>query len=238
MASRLSKWTLLRRRRGEIQTSGWQVTYAGFVMLMLCFFILLTSFASPESSKITRFVSSFSNAVNVLEHGSSIESGDTLLDVGVQPLPREDLAAQLFEQVRRVSDEEGLDQISLQRTPKGVVMTLTDTLLFESGQARFFADAYPRMEKIGRLIARIDAPVEIQGHTDNQPIRTDIFPSNWELSTARAISVLRYLIQTPEIAPERLSAVGFAEFQPVAANDSADHRAMNRRVDFIFDIEG
>ncbi|MFZ1984864.1 MAG: flagellar motor protein MotB [Desulfatitalea sp.] len=238
MASRLSKWTTVRRPSGEIQTSGWQVTYAGFVMLMLCFFILLTSFASPESSKITRFVSSFSNAVNVLEHGSSIESGDILLDGGVQSLPREDLAAQLFEQVRRVSGEEGLDQILLQRTPKGVVMTLTDTLLFESGQARFSADAYPRMEKIGRLIAHIDAPVEIQGHTDNQPIRTDTFPSNWELSTARAISVLRYLIQTPEIAPERLSAVGFAEFQPVAANDSPDHRAMNRRVDFIFNIEG
>lgn len=238
MASRLSKWTLLRRHQGEIQTSGWQVTYAGFVMLMLCFFILLTSFASPEPSKITRFASSFSNAVNVLEHGSSIESGDVLVDGGVQLLPREDLAAQLFEKVRRVSGEEGLDQILLQRTPKGVVMTLTDTLLFESGQAHFSADAYPRMEKIGRLIARIDAPVEIQGHTDNQPIRTDTFPSNWELSTARAISVLRYLIQTPEIAPERLSAVGFAEFQPVAANDSLNHRARNRRVDFVFNLEG
>lgn len=219
-------------------SAGWQTVYAGFAMIMLSFFILLTSFSSLAPSKITRFVSSFSDAVSVLEHGSNLEEGKTIKGDEVQLLPREDLAAQLFEQVRQASHAEGLDQVVLQRTPKGVVLTLNDTLLFDSGQARLSEAAYPRLEKIGRLIQRIQTPVEIQGHTDNQPIHTNEFPSNWELSTARAISVLRYLIQTPEIAPERLSAVGFAEFQPMVANDTAEQRAQNRRVDFVFHIEG
>ncbi|MBI5063001.1 MAG: flagellar motor protein MotB [Desulfatitalea sp.] len=219
-------------------SAGWQTVYAGFAMIMLCFFILLTSFSSMAPSKVTRFVSSFSNAVSVLEHGASLEEGETIKGAEIQLLPREHLTAQLFEQVRQASREEGLDEVVLQRTPKGVVLTLTDTLLFASGEARFSEAAYPRLEKIGRLIQRIQVPVEIQGHTDNQPIRTTDFPSNWDLSTARAISVLRHMIQTPEIMPERLSAVGFAEFQPMVANDSAEQRALNRRVDFVFHIEG
>jgi len=219
-------------------SAGWQTVYAGFVMIMLCFFILLTSFSSMAPSKITRFANSFSTAVSVMEHGSNIEEGKTIKGDEVQLLPRENLTAQLFEQVRQGSHAEGLDQVVLQRTPKGVVLTLNDTLLFESGQARFSEAAYPRLEKIGRLIQHIQVPVEIQGHTDNEPIRTAEFPSNWELSTARAISVLRHLTRTPAITPRLLSAVGFAEFQPVVPNDSPEHRALNRRVDFVFQIEG
>jgi chemotaxis protein MotB len=219
-------------------SAGWQTIYAGFAMIMLSFFILLTSFSSLAPSKVTRFVSSFSSAVSVLPHGSNIEEGKTIKGDQVQMVPHENLTAQLFEQVRQASQAEGLDQVVLQRTPKGVVLTLTDSLLFDSGQAQFSETAYSRLEKIGRLIQRIQVPVEIQGHTDDQPIRTAEFPSNWELSTARAISVLRYLTRTPEIPPGLLSAVGFAEFQPVVANDTPEHRAVNRRVDFVFQIEG
>jgi chemotaxis protein MotB len=218
--------------------AGWQTVYAGFAMIMLSFFILLTSFSSLAPSRITRFVSSFSDAVSVLKHGENIEQGKTIKGDAVHLLPRENLAAQLFEQVRQASHAEGLDQVALQRTPKGVVLTLTDTLLFDSGLARLSEAAYPRLEKIARLIQRIQVPLEIQGHTDNQPIRTTEFPSNWELSTARAIAVLRYLIQAPGVAPERLSAVGFAEFQPMVPNNTAENRALNRRVDFVFHIEG
>ncbi len=222
--------------RPDIQ-NGWQTVYAGFVMIMLSFFILLTSFSSLAPSKISRFVSSFSQAVSVLEGGKRLEEGKTIQTAEPKVLPQEQITAQLFEQVRQTSHDVGLDQVVLQRTPKGVVLTLTDTLLFDSGRARFSSAAYPRLEKIGRLIQRIPVPVEIQGHTDNQPIRTAEFPSNWELSTARSISVLRYLIENPEIAPQRLSAVGFAQFQPVVANDSPAHRSMNRRVDFVFQVE-
>jgi chemotaxis protein MotB len=90
------------------------------------------------------------------------------------------------------------------------------------------------LKKVGDIIARTGFEVRIEGHTDDLPIRTVHFPSNWELSTARAVNVLRYFIETVGISSERLSAVGFSEFQPMVPNDSAGHRARNRRVEIIF----
>ncbi len=226
------------RQLSDIQSmsGGWQIVYTGFILIMLSFFILLTSFSSLDASKVTQFVSSFSNAVSVLNYGKSLEPGHTMLDTEFTILPMENRIAALFEKVRQVSQEEGLDQIELQRTRQGVVMTLKDSLLFESGKADLSGDAYPRLEKIGRLIERIGVPVEIEGHTDNRPIRTGRFPSNWELSTARAVSVLRYFIEKQQIDAGRLSAVGRGEHQPVVSNDSPQHRAMNRRVNIVFRV--
>lgn len=219
-------------------TGGWQIIYTGFILIMLSFFILLTSFASLDPSKITRFVGSFANAVNVLDYGNSIDQGETPADAELNVLPRQDLVADLFERVRRISNEVGLDLVELRRSAHGVEMTLKDTLLFDSGRAAFLSDGYTRMEKIARLIRRIDVPVEIEGHTDNRPIRTREFPSNWELSTARAVAVLRYLIEKEKIDPAKLSAAGFSSHRPVAANDSPGHMALNRRVNFVFKLNG
>lgn len=238
MGTRVHKKTACRNSEAPLQAGGWQIIYTGFILIMLSFFILLTSFTSLDASKVTRFVSSFSNAVSVLDYGKSIEPGRTLLDSEFTVLPRENRVAELFEKVRRISREEGLDEITLARTRNGVVMTLKDSLLFESAMADLTPAAFPRLAKIGRLIRRLDVPVEIEGHTDNRPIRTRRFPSNWELSTARAVSVLRYFIENRKIDAKQLSAVGRGPYEPVAPNDSAEHQAMNRRVNFIFRVNG
>lgn len=216
---------------------GWQIVYTGFILIMLCFFVMLTSFASLDPSKITRFVNSFSNAVNVLDGGRSIEEGDTMLDDRLNVLPKEDLGAKLFEKVRQVSRENAIEQIELERHNGQVVLRLKNKLLFESSSAQLTPDAYDRLAKIGRLIKEIGTPVEIQGHTDDLPIRTDRFPSNWELSTARAITVLRYLSSGAGVSEQLLSAAGFAEFRPLVPNRSDADRARNRRVDLVFMVE-
>lgn len=234
-----------RRQKGhapaETETDhfkdGWQIVYTGFILIMLCFFVMLTSFASLDPAKITRFVSSFSNAVNVLEGGQSIEEGGTMLDDQLNLLPKEDLGTKLFEKVRQVTRENGIEQIELERQNGQVVLRLKDKLLFESSSAQLTDDAYDRLIKIGRLIEEIGAPVEIQGHTDDLPIKTNRFPSNWELSTARAISVLRFLNSTTGVSEQLLSAAGFAEYRPLVPNESDADRARNRRVDLVFKIE-
>lgn len=233
MAARFIKARTVSRA-GSFQPGGWQIVYTGFILIMLSFFILLTSFASLDQSKITRFVSSFSNAVSVLSGGRSIEQGSTMLDTTINPLPRDDMAARLFETVRAINNQIGLEGTEIQMTERGVVMTLKDKLLFESGQGRFSAGAYDRLVKIATIIKQVAVPVEIEGHTDDRPINTRDYPSNWELSTTRAVSVLRYLVDEQGVEPGQLSAVGFAQYHPVAANDSDEHRAMNRRVDFVF----
>ncbi len=220
--------------RGE---SGWQVIYTGFVLIMLCFFIMLTSFAAPQESRITRFARAFSSAVSVLPQGKGIESGPVVSDSDPTAVDKSDITDRLFEEISQLGRQNELSQAEMRIDPRGVVMTLSDTLLFASGEARIAPDAHRLLDKVGRVIARTRAAVEIGGHTDNRPIQTRAFPSNWELSTSRAVNVLRYLVEHQYVDSGRVSAIGFGEYNPVAANDAPVDRARNRRVEFVFKAE-
>jgi chemotaxis protein MotB len=143
--------------------------------------------------------------------------------------------AKLFEHLELLSDRFDLkDEIKVLFSKEGLVMRLSEHTLFESGVASISSEALPLLEKIGAIIAQTEYLVRIEGHTDNVPIRTFLFPSNWELSTARAVNVLRYFIEHHQIDSQRLSAEGFGEFQPLVANDTAENRNKNRRVEVIF----
>jgi chemotaxis protein MotB len=215
---------------------GWQLVYTGFVLILLCFFIMLTSFASLEQSRISQFARAFSTAVTVFSGGRSLEKGTTMMDTHAMIMDKEDQMAQLFETVSALKQRSELHQVTLSRGSRGVVMTLSDNLLFASGDAKLSASAKPLLVKIGQIIKAVQVPVEIEGHTDNVPIRTSAYPSNWELSTARAVNVLRFLIELHAISTQKLSAVGFASHQPAASNASARGRAKNRRVEIIFKL--
>ena len=215
-------------------TGGWQIVYTGFILILLCFFIMLTSFSSPQASKITRFAKSFANAVNVLNGGVSLESGDTMVRSKAMVVDKEDRIAALFEMVKKLRDQNGLDQISLRRTSRGIILTLADKMLFESGQATLSKSSHEILNKICSMINKMDVYVDIEGHTDDEPIRTNVYASNWELSTARAVNVLRYMIAEEKVKSERLSAVGLSKYHPLAPNNSPENRGKNRRVEIIF----
>ncbi len=218
----------------ELRAGGWQIVYTGFILILLCFFIMLTSFASLEEAKITQFRQAFSSAVNVFDSGSSLEKGETMLHTDALTLDKEDKMARLFQEVKQYSEKEALDYLDIQRSSRGVIMTLADKLLFKTAEAKLSPEAYPLLAKIARIIKRIQVPVEIEGHSDDRPIRTATYPSNWELSTARAVNVLRYLIEQQQVSAHRLSAVGFSMYQPAVKNGSDENRARNRRVAIIF----
>ena len=227
-----------RKRKGGAEGasgSGWEIVYTGFILIMLCFFIMLCSFSTIEKSKVEHFVASFSRAMSVLPGGVKVRPGtqaryslpDIAHDQGEMSL--------IFQELQKVISELGiLGDISFTRLENGLVVALSDKILFDLGVAEISAEAFPLLDKIGAIISRGDYPVEIRGHTDDLPIQTKIFPSNWELSTARAVNVLRYFLEAQGISPKRLSAAGFGEFQPVAPNESPELRAKNRRVEVIF----
>lgn len=229
-----SRHKINRPRSPRMNTGGWQFVYTGFILILLCFFIMLTSFSSLEDAKITRFTQAFSNAVNLFEGGRSLEQGETKINTNAMMVDKEDPMAMLFNKVMMQSRQVDLVNVNIKKTSRGVIITLADKLLFSSGQAKITSNAYLLMEKIGLIIKRIDAPVEIEGHSDDRPIRTSAFASNWELSTARAVNVLRYFIEKQKVDARRLSAVGFSKYQPVVKNDSEKNRARNRRVEIIF----
>ncbi|MDD5196121.1 MAG: OmpA family protein [Candidatus Omnitrophica bacterium] len=126
-------------------------------------------------------------------------------------------------------------QVKLQMMEKGLVITVVGDLLFDSGKAKIRREAYPLLDKVARVLKDNMAGfnIGIEGYTDNVPIRHSGWKSNWELSTARSLSVLHFLVNEKGVSPERLSAIGFGEYRPVASNNTKEGRKLNRRVEIV-----
>lgn len=153
-----------------------------------------------------------------------------------------ELSAQLDELARakgmleqKLGQEITDKQIKLQMMEKGLVITVVGDLIFDSGKAKIRPEAYDLLNKVSAVLKDNMAQfnVGIEGHTDNVPIKQSGYKSNWELSTSRALSVLHYLVNDQGISPERLSAIGYGEYRPVASNDSKSGRLQNRRVEIV-----
>lgn len=142
-------------------------------------------------------------------------------------------AKQLLEE--RLAQEIKDKQISLKMGEKGLVITFLADVLFDSGKAKIRTEAYSTLDKVATVLQENvpDLNIGVEGHTDNVPIKASSWKSNWELSTARALSVLHYLVDEKGISPERVSAIGYGEYRPVAGNDNREGRQMNRRVEVV-----
>jgi len=214
---------------------GWEIVYSGFVLILLCFFIMLSSFSSIEQAKIMRFTKSFVNAVSILPGGLKAEGGVAIVPNSAEMVDSESPLAQIYADLKGLAERlNHNNDIAVGYSSKGLVMRLSDHALFDAGVAGISPKAIPLLQKIGAIIAQTAYEVRVEGHTDDLPIKTAQYPSNWELSTARAVNVLRYFIETYRIPSERLSAEGFGEYQPMVPNDSLLHRTQNRRVEIVF----
>jgi chemotaxis protein MotB len=120
--------------------------------------------------------------------------------------------------------------VSVQNNIEGLLLSLSESLLFEPGQADLLPGAYPVLDKIAQMLNRIDNEVRVTAYTDNTPSTDPRYPTNWELSAARSAAIVRYLIARG-VAPERLSATGRGEYHPLFANDTPEHQAYNRRAE-------
>lgn len=219
----------------ESAGGGWEIIYSGFVLILLCFFIMLSSFSKIEEAKVMRFVKSFVNAVSILPGGLKVEGGTTILPPSAEMVESDSQLAHLYRELKALVDRRHLERdVGVDFSPQGLVMRLSDRALFDAGVAAVSPQALPLLKKVGAIIAETSYEVRVEGHTDDVPIKTVQFPSNWELSTARAVNVLRYFIETYRIPRDRLSAQGFGEFQPMVPNSSSENRAKNRRVEIIF----
>lgn len=145
-----------------------------------------------------------------------------------------------LEEARRMLEEKLAQeirdkQILLERTSRGLIITMANDILFDSGKAKIKKDAYSTLDKIASVLNETvpDRDVGVEGHTDNVPIKYSGWKSNWELSTARATSVLHYLIDNCGVDPRRLSAIGYGEFRPIDSNETKSGRGRNRRVEII-----
>ncbi len=135
----------------------------------------------------------------------------------------------------RLNQEIQDKQVSLRMGERGLVIDMVGDVLFDSGKAKIRHEAYAMLDKVAGVLRENAAQfnIGIEGHTDNQPIRLSGWKSNWELSTARSLSILHYLVGEKGISPERVSAIGYGEYHPIASNDTAEGRKLNRRVEIV-----
>jgi chemotaxis protein MotB len=215
--------------------SKWEIVYSGFVLILLCFFITMSSFSTMEAAKVMQFVKSFVTAVSIIPGGTKFESGLAVVSDSAEMVDSKSELAKIFQTLEELAYEFNLEnEINLVLTREGLVMRMSEHMLFGLGSADIAAEALPLLQKVGAIISKTAYLIRIEGHTDNLPIHTERYPSNWELSTARAVNVLRYFIKNHNVDPQRLAAEGFSEFHPLAANDTAENREKNRRVEIIF----
>src|SRR5579862_1466443 len=238
----------------------WLVSYADFITLLFAFFVVLFASAQVDRRKISKltvaiqvafqqlgvFPGSTTNVpIPVAEPipYSSVQIIQSATKESRQEEPPKDTAEAASEEANLAALQSELQQalrkeiaertVSLHREREGLVISLREFGFFDSGSTALRPSAMPAVDRIASILSVRTCRLRIEGHTDNIPIHTRQIESNWELSTARSTELVRLLILRYRFSPDRLSAAGYAEYHPIASNDTAQGRAQNRRVDIV-----
>ncbi|MBF0273637.1 MAG: flagellar motor protein MotB [Nitrospinae bacterium] len=213
----------------------WLLTYADMITLLLIFFVALYAMSETNSKKMEIFVKTLQKGFKVDLKQLAVTKEATSLDDAANLHAQSELSIKekmfndIFKKLSGLTDY-GVNVVS---TEKGIVIKVENTRFFKEGKAELTEDAKLLMKYIGRAIKKVKNPIVIEGHTDIVPIKTEEFPSNWELSTMRAVKVLRYLVEKEMVKPERVSAAGYGPYVPVAPNDLFTGNPLNRRVEIV-----
>lgn len=248
---------MARRRAVEDSedTGRWLLTYSDLITLLLAFFVVMYSMSRIDAKKFGRMSEHLQGAFHSGENAGQVAGVADLtsgvLKVGQLKATALRLRSSLGTSPDRISmggqgvpmtradsvvGQTGFsatEPVSMEINERGLVIHIVESALFESGQASLKPQALTVLDKIAKEIKDLPNQVRVEGHTDDRPIATVRFPSNWELSSARATSVVRYLIDKYAFTPARLSALGFGEYRPLVPNDNDQNRAKNRRVDIV-----
>lgn len=207
----------------------WLMTFGDMMALLLTFFVLLIGISSPDPGKFDKAMKSIADAL-----GAAPVSTETLM---VAEKESEASFKNLGSQVKEIINEGNMqDVVQVEITEKGIVLNIVGGALFRSGGARVSRDMKPLLLTVSDMLKKLPYKIIVEGHTDNTPTRSSRYPSNWELSAARAAAVVRVMVEGG-VAADRFSATGYAEFRPLYAQTKAN-RAKNRRVEIIISREG
>jgi chemotaxis protein MotB len=228
----------LRRHTGEtkLETAGmmrWLLTYADMITLLLALFIILFAISTISSVKFQRLARQISGGFNSTDAINNPPNGGT---VGTDKGQTEEAnMASIKSQLDRFIAQRNLQQkVRTQITKSGLIITLlSDKAYYNSGSADLRPETKELLDAVAGQIRHVRNDVRVEGNTDNVPIATSSFPTNWELSAARATNVTRYLVEHDKIPPTRLSFAGYGEFRPKYPNDNDTHRQENRRTDIV-----
>jgi chemotaxis protein MotB len=212
----------------------WLVTYSDLITLLLIFFIVLYSMSKINEQKFVELSQSMAVVFGNVGRSGVLDGGRSVIPMDHATFRQRQNITNTKEQIKRMIANMGLEgKITVRDEARGLVISVRDTVFFKPGSADLGARAQEIITTVASLLSNLPNSIRVEGHTDNIPIHTFRFYSNWELSTARATNVLHYLVQKKNISADRLSAAGYGEFKPIAENTTESGRASNRRVDIV-----
>jgi len=235
----------------------WLVSYADFITLLFAVFVVLYAMGQSDKKKVEEVMASIQASfgmaaagapapkINVLQSKPITVIPSLKPEVSVTPAARirsgqaktraeEKDFRQIKSSIEAYLVKMGAqNKVTLEITRRGLIVSLKEAGFFDSGKATIKPEAYELINTISEVMTQYNNPLRVEGHTDNVPISTSQFPSNWELSTARATNGVKYLLNNFDVDPDKISATGYAEFRPLTDNSTAEGRARNRRVDLV-----
>jgi chemotaxis protein MotB len=239
-----------RKKHEHVNHERWLVSYADFITLLFAFFVVLFASSQANKSKQTELSAAMQSAFTPLgvfeSHAktpplNNNHGAPATVTPAAMPLPLSSVRTETAEETEKHLNKLLAQQVAaghippgsvtMRITAEGLVISLHEFGFFPSGSAEVRAASIPLLSSLAVTLPA--GPLRIEGHTDNIPIHTAQFATNWELSTARATAIARLLLERGPIDPANLSAAGYAEFHPVASNATAEGRSRNRRVDII-----
>lgn len=239
----------------------WLITYADLITLLLAFFVIMYAMSNVDATKYETMAKSLKLALGLEKAGQGLvpsmsgqspgndstvslkgndkkkktveqQKVDSLVDMKQAQEARE--YSFMIKRIKEYTEEKNIvHNLSATTDGRGLVLNLSDTMLFESGKADLSPRAKEILDALADIILDSDKHIKVEGHTDNVPIKNERYPSNWQLSTDRATNVIMYWIEKYPEASDRLSAGGYGEHRPIAPNDTVEGRAKNRRVNII-----
>lgn len=231
----------MKKKHEEHMDETWLIPYSDMLTLLLALFIVLFAMSQVDQQKFQEFKQMLQS---LFAGGPGImTTGQALIEDGKKPNTENPPTSSLMETQKLEQYKEALDRYFKEQglenyvtntvTEKGLQITIQELALFDSGKADLRPEAKPILTDLSVILASLENEVQVSGHTDNLPIHTPEFPSNWELSTQRALNVMKFLLQNQDLNPSRFSVVGYGEYRPRANNTTVQGRAMNRRVELL-----
>jgi chemotaxis protein MotB len=226
------------------QKGKWLLTFNDMITLVLTFFVLILSMSSIEATKVKGVADSVKKVLGMKPEQEGNNRGiiesviPSLRDADIERARAQEGHKQSASAVKdkRMALYKALENLKGQKivpVNNGFLLSMNEQVLFSPGGAELTMKGHKALKALGVVLQSLDVFVRVEGNTDNLPIATGQYPSNWELSLARSVSVVKYLVSEGKISPERLSAAGYADTHPKATNDDDQNRQLNRRVDIV-----
>lgn len=219
----------------------WLIPYADMLTLLLALFIVMFAMSKVDSEKFERMSQDF----NVIFSGGSgtLENGVIITphnEPGEPIISESSIESNKMNEIKSVLEKEAeeagySDKVIVMLNREGLEVSIQDILLFKSGEAKVVDEVTPLLLKIAEMLKQLDNEITIAGHTDNQPISSGKFRSNWDLSAMRAINVMNFMVENGGMSPEKFNIQAFGEYKPKYDNETREGRARNRRVEIIID---